>query len=513
MRIDTGAQLEQIRDSGGYVVLNRQGQLETQSTFMHVMQKVADFFRSMTAGGRETIARRDAALRHAMDVMLRDPRVINASMTVIPRPSGRPAMPPPDLAASFSSVAYSGQKEAPASFMAEVRGMVDAEVPRLFPQLDDETRGEFELEAFKRMKSFLYDADTSGGVDRTVLREIVSDVVKDIAASASSVAEDVSLKASSEKPGASVSVEEKKESSSALSGASSGKAVDPSSFIRASDVEERMFTMAERITSHYFPKMDDMMRTEFTFGVCQEIMTDVLSSLRDKDGNVRAEALCQAVADKVEGLAGEMLKDPGTALHPAPQVVTKPLEELRPEDIGPGVILMQGKNTCFMLSVVNSMMLTEQGRSVLSRCLTKEGTLHIDGEADWDGTSHPGFSRLENSMADVYAAHDKNWKIGEMGMAGEFAALFGLTPVIYAVENGCELYQKKISDHRDIERISRHLNNDRMVILFQNHHYMAVAGTEEGGLILRNSMTGKEEHYPLSSLSEATVEVRAYPGH
>ena len=56
MRIDTGAQLEQIRDSGGYVVLNRQGQLETQSTFMHVMQKVADFFRSMTAGGRETIA-------------------------------------------------------------------------------------------------------------------------------------------------------------------------------------------------------------------------------------------------------------------------------------------------------------------------------------------------------------------------------------------------------------------------------------------------------------------------
>lgn len=67
MRIDTGAQLEQIRDSGGYVVLNRQGQLETQSTFMHVMQKVADFFRSMTAGGRETIARRDAALRHAMD--------------------------------------------------------------------------------------------------------------------------------------------------------------------------------------------------------------------------------------------------------------------------------------------------------------------------------------------------------------------------------------------------------------------------------------------------------------
>ena len=226
--------------------------------------------------------------------------------------------------------------------------------------------------------------------------------------------------------------------------------------------------------------------------------------------------LRQAVVEAMERrLAERMPGQLNNALHPAPQVRISAAVELAPENIGADTVLRQstGMNTCFMHSVLNSMMLTAQGRSLLARHVTPDGRLYVEGRENWDGSSalHAEFSRLENSMAALYAKHDGKWSAGGMGLAAEFAGIFGMTPVLYSVEDGEEKLQGKIAGEKDLEAISRHLNNDRMVLLFKDNHYMAVAGTEAGGLILRNSLTGEEEHWPLDRLAGATVDVRAYP--
>ena len=45
MRITTSDQLELYRAEGRHVTLNRQGQLETQSSFMHLLGRIRDAFR------------------------------------------------------------------------------------------------------------------------------------------------------------------------------------------------------------------------------------------------------------------------------------------------------------------------------------------------------------------------------------------------------------------------------------------------------------------------------------
>ena len=88
-----------------------------------------------------------------------------------------------------------------------------------------------------------------------------------------------------------------------------------------------------------------------------------------------------------------------------------------------------------------------------------------------------------------------------------------MTVVPYRTEDGDEWLQGTVSSERDIETIAHHLNNDRMVLLHQGNHYMAVVGTEPGGLILRDSLHGEDRHVPLRALAatRTVIDIYAYP--
>lgn len=71
--ITTGVQLQRYLENGGYVQLNSQGGLETQSGISHFFQKIGDAFRGLSTSGRRELAARNARLQDAMASMLRQP--------------------------------------------------------------------------------------------------------------------------------------------------------------------------------------------------------------------------------------------------------------------------------------------------------------------------------------------------------------------------------------------------------------------------------------------------------
>ncbi|HJD96886.1 hypothetical protein [Mailhella massiliensis] len=291
------------------------------------------------------------------------------------------------------------------------------------------------------------------------------------------------------------------------------KAPEASYKVRGEDVEGRMNAMAKSVADWFFPGLDEAAHRELADGACGRIRSELLAHIRDEDGSVLKKELIQLVADTVEELARENMPDAvRTGFHPAPGVKTKASDALTPQLIRPETILTQGPNTCFMMSVVNSMLTTEKGRAILRTCITPDGLLDLGMRATGQATVKPGdFASLELSMADAYSTRDNAWSYGRMGLAGEFAQLFGMDAVPYRIEDGEEKFQGTLSGPGDLETVSRHLNNGYMVILYMDRHYMAVVGTEAGGLILRNSMGGKEEHVPLGRLVGSTIDVLSYP--
>jgi hypothetical protein len=87
MQIQNGQSMIQHLGSGGSLMLDKQGQLETQSAAGHFFQKIGDAFRSLTSSGRAAIETRNANLHMAMANMLRDDTLINPAGGEIPHPT------------------------------------------------------------------------------------------------------------------------------------------------------------------------------------------------------------------------------------------------------------------------------------------------------------------------------------------------------------------------------------------------------------------------------------------
>lgn len=497
MHIESLDQMRRHLEAGGFLTLDGQGRLETQGAVARFFQKIGDAFRSLSASGRAAMAERDAAVSRAVDEMIRRDALVNPGRMEIPRPAGRAAA----AAAARLQV------------MEEVRAMAAEELEGLCPQLDGKERALCEERVFERMHGFLYDADLSGGIDMEVLRGMVSDVAKNV------VKDGVRPLSSGNSSDKKAPVETGSSVSSPVSGESSpdpapDAAAPSSSLVQAEYVETELYDMTTRYLGWNFPRLSEEERFQVALAVNQDMAENTLPSLRGEDGTVPRKMLQQSAADTAERLVARLMPDRlATGLHPAPQGRTRDVTDLSSGNIAPEAILRQGKNTCFMLSVVNSLMTTEQGRGMLRRNMTSDGLLRLPGENVWDGTiQHEQLSRLEHSMGAAYKGHDALWNYGSMGLAGNFAELFGMVAVPYRMQGGEEKYQERLSGGGDdIAIISRHLNNGRMVILFENGHYMTVVGTEEGGLILRNSLTGKQERRSVGSLADSLIDVFAYP--
>jgi hypothetical protein len=77
MQIQDSQSMIQHIGNGGSLMLDKQGQLETQSAVGRFFQKIGDVFRSITSSGRAAIETRNANLNTAMANMLRRDTLVN----------------------------------------------------------------------------------------------------------------------------------------------------------------------------------------------------------------------------------------------------------------------------------------------------------------------------------------------------------------------------------------------------------------------------------------------------
>ena len=463
MRITTSDQLELYRAEGRHFTLNRQGQLETQSSFMHLLGRIRDAFRSLTSSGRASIAARQAALQAAMDdVVLRD-TLINAARTTLPRPSTERGSAG-NVSLQSSSGASAGEFMA---VMTEVHDMAEAQIARLFPHLDEEARNLCALSVSERMRSFLCDADMSGGISRDVLREIVSDVVRDVARQDAATSSGV--------------------------GASG----------REEGMDAQIRTMAEAQLSVKFPQKSGAERKELLLYVCEQ-MRAFLPGMRE-DIERDPSLLKQSVTGFVNGLSGsEKPSIPPEQTHRSASLHR--VRDLTAQDIRPDTIIRQGQNTCFMLSVLNSMMISEQGRRILAGALGSDGRMTVGGQAFRSPDETNGsFSPLEHSLGAAYKVYgaevDPHWSEGSLGDALVVAQMFGMK-----IQS-----QDRVGDWSP-EIIRSFLDAGQMVILYSGVHYTAVVGVDGDRLIVRNSLDmGTEEYVDVSTIGDSRLQVFAYP--
>lgn len=583
MQIHTYAQLQQVQDSGGHFTLNPQGQLETQSAFRHLLQKVADLFRSITPGGRMAIAQRDAALKTAMDNIIRQNQIINPVKTEIPRPPVSPATPKTDDQESY--------------IMAEAHDLAHAALSRRFPELSEEEREIRALDVAEKMQKALADMGLTGNVDRDLILNMVEGLVQNEGE------EKTVAKSEENAPQKSVQAAATSSASSGT-GASSGVSGMAEHFVNSHFAvlpQAARDRLATELKAHLaYIKLEERVPDRQAAGEVVEFCARHLAhrmigrgdpafaglrgdlyaepgegrflpllELRafankvSPEGQMRTEfrrlvnefgrrnfpgadeqsyeALADAVRENMDDMAG-LIKQIGYDMNELRRVANRCAGEcaqrpelfsrlvqrsdrpektisrhavhgLTPGDIRPDTILLQGVNTCFMVSVLNSMMTTEKGRAMLQARLTADGTMPLDPEEkDMKVDDTYRFSALERSLAAAYQ-HSKapEWRPGNMGVAPEFASLFGMREIPYR-SDGTGAAQGTLADREDVATIRQHLEEGRMVLLFRQYHYRAVVGVEGDMLILRNSMRGGgEEYVRVSELVGGSISVMEYP--
>ena len=649
MRINTQAEFRQVEQRGGHFSLDREGRLQTQSAFRHTLQKIADFFRALTPGGRATIEARDRQLRAAMDEFIRQGALPNVAKSDIPRP----AVPPEVLRQATSRARTSGAEAKAAqpgarteafaapqtdnaqrerqlcAVLSQVHDMAEVEIARLLPGLDDETRSSFAFAVSERMNGFLQDAELPGGVLRDMVAEVAEDIVSSVSPEApkpetkvetkpetkpetkvdakvdtpKTEAKTDAPKADAVQTGARTDV--KSVSSAGAAGASRLEQVNAvvADVVRArfgalpqqerakieADVKERFAAIRnldERVQGDQalFEAVDFCARAMVrlragrneapfrslsrelyaepqkgqslslielrslvaglsTEGQLRSELREMIISLVRRNypgaGDMNSALLSSAILDRlpnVVDLARRVNFDMSALrrqmdahvqscaqeaefavlLNPKPERIVneRPLNgmnELTRANIRPDTILRQGDNTCFMLSVLNSMMTTERGRAMLASHLNDDGTMTLRPElASQQTGSGFGFSRLEHSLAAAYRLKDRDWSLGAMGIAPEFAGLFGMKEIYY--REGSETPMGSIRSAADADTIRQHLERGNMVLLYKPHHYRAVVGVKGDLIVLRNSLgKGREEEVPIEDLAGGSVSVMAYP--
>ena len=475
MIIHSSKQLTQIRDEGGYVQLNKQGQLETQSRISHFFQRFIDAFRSLSATGRAAIKARNAARDAAMEALLRKGTLVNVARTPIPRPT-IPVAPSSRAAAPDAPVLQ--------SIKDEVHTLVKNTIAETFPQMDEESRSLLIATVEKEAQDL---PELAKSIDNRAqfLKENVAQLVRQFTG-------DIRGEATN---------------------GEQAPARSPQSGKLSYEMQEQIRTEAEDFLNREYPQLDANGRDALITGVTQQLQT--LADVAD-----------QFDRETLKSFVNDYLKDNLISLPPSglSRRDIRPLRTLKSEqDITPNTIVCQGNNTCFMLSVVNSMMTTEKGRHILKENLLPGGRLwhtvqNNPHETPW--VTEKSFSDLECLLASAYKPTDPFWIEGDIGTAIDFARLLGMKSACYNLshapvtteEQRIAEFQVRLPRPHAVENIQQRLEEGKMVLLRHNLHYRAVVGTDGDRLILRNSMgQGREEYVPISWLDDAEVDVLEYP--
>lgn len=197
---------------------------------------------------------------------------------------------------------------------------------------------------------------------------------------------------------------------------------------------------------------------------------------------------------------------------------------ISPDDIRLGGIFRQNTNTCFMLSVLNSLMATEAGLQRAKDLFRTPGMLTLPGGAtlslspDEEGYD-ARFSPLENALARAYRAAargEENFRLGSQGFAESIADVLGLFPPDgQEVGRALDAAAQDADKRSFMEAIGRSLARQEQVILFQGRmgavsggHYMAVVGTYgdpaaggDYGLVVHDSLTGTRRQFSVADLT------------
>ena len=470
MLITSYAEMKAHIDNGGHLSLNRRGELQTQSRFMHFFQRIGDAFRSLSSAGLTHIKIRNANLRAAMEDMERQDTIINQVRTEIPRPAVLPPMP--TLFAENKISPLEGLKK-------QLQAIAHDAINRMCPHQDTDTRAVLYEKVMESLRDLPELAMQVGG-DTRFLHENVEECIKTL------------LSNSPNQP----SFEQNSDLSQ-----------------NASSPMDNVRSTAIHILSQELPQLNANSRNALAAKIVNQFqsVSDVIPQLSKED-------LHTMVRDSIK----EHIASLSVTASPT-QASVFPLRTLqRAEDINANSILTQGHNTCFMASVINSMMTTEKGRKLLKENILPGGKLWAEVQKDPSKTpwiSHPSFSKLECLLASAYKPHDPFWKEGDIGIAIEVAKLFGMTSACYNMsqrpttreEMAMAEYQIQLPRPNAVETIRQRLEEGKMVLIRHNLHYRAVVGTDGEQLILRNSLGGNIERVPINLLDEAEIDVLEYP--
>lgn len=261
-----------------------------------------------------------------------------------------------------------------------------------------------------------------------------------------------------------------------------------------------VFDMATGLVQSRFPDKDAAASFELVQVVCEKVRS-MLDSLRPTEDNFGVR-LKKAVEDQVAALSG--LERTASGVEETPRSAS--LHRTRTLDarsLRADTLLTQGQNTCFMISVINSMLTSEMGRRILANNLTPDGRLEMGGLSlrHMEG-NNPSFSPLEHSLGAAYREYGgESWSEGQLGDAVPVAQMFGLT-----TES-----QNLVGDW-SAENIRGFLDAGRMVILHAGVHYMAVTGLEGDRLVVRDSLDmGYERYVALNDVQNEHLQVFSYP--
>ena len=473
MLIQSSQQMQQIRDSGGHIRLNSQGQLVTQSRISHFLQRLVDAFRSLSASGREAIIARNKARDDAMRALADRDAMSNPVRTKLPRttmsvvtPSRSASLQAPDLE----------------RLQGDMRTLVQREVARRFAHMSEQDRAVIVDTVMQDLRELpelaQVSRDPAHCLDENV-REAVRQYTGDIGTQAP------------------------------VTGQTSATRATP----QAHGFQAQIRTLVEDILQQAYPRLDRQRRDALIQGAVLQFQN--LEDVFD-----------QANSDMQRSLVHSYLKEAIGGTPPSTSADSRfhCFRTLATEqDIRPDTIVRQGNNTCFMLSVINSMMTTPKGRQILKDSLLPGGRLwdvlkqHPEAAAN---VSEPSFSELERLLAVAYQPKDPQWKAGQIGIAVDFASLFGMKSACYnfphepqtAEEMKNAEFQVQLPRPNAVETIRQRLAEGKMVLVRQNMHYRAVVGTDGDRLILRNSLgQGREESVPVHALDGAELDVLAYP--
>ena len=540
MRINSSTDLATFLNNGGeigHLTLNKEGQLETRNAFLRAVHKIIDALHMLIPGGAESIRARDELLSRTINDMIQQDSLPNPARTDIPRPS------------QDGLISREGSRSTQEAIQKELRDVAEQTIARRFPQLPEEGRAALLANVLEELQDLPEKMENAAN-PRVFLRGCVEQCVTDIAAGMQGQQSITGQMTAPSGPSVMTTTTTTTATTAAATTAS---------------LRQQLPTLVEDVVNNIYGQKDEHFCSYLQSKVLDHFEELFLERLYGNNGErLRSEVatytrnltnlrFSDLKFDGLSSMTEALLNLPGSAVPPEEHAAVllnvldhfqqfskddlmakcqysmeglwrniaeyipqaradvqagkegtqvKALRTLSgPEDIQANHVLTQGKNTSFMVSVLNSMMTSEQGQALLKQGLLPDGILRSRSEDEASG-----FSALENSLAAAYANKNPRWMGNEPGRPTKIAELFGMTSLAEAATNLANPSSGGTS-------VKSMLDAGYMVILLKEGHYRAVVGAnpDTDVLVLRNSLNGREEHIHASWLADATLSLMEYP--